>query len=116
MKVKQREANGAVVLDIFGDMHGGPENMEIVNILDRLGEEGKLDTVLNFQRVNFIASNGLGILVRARAHYVSHGGRLCICGANSRVLGIMSVTKLNLVFGLHDSCDEALEALKSQRV
>lgn len=37
MKVKLREMDEAVVLELSGDMHGGPENMEIVKILDRLG-------------------------------------------------------------------------------
>jgi len=113
MKVKRREVNGAVVLELSGDMHGGPENMELVEILDRLGEEGRLDTILDFKKVRFVASNGLGILVRARAHYVAHGGRFCICNLNSRVLSLMYVTKLNLLFEVYESYEEALEAVTS---
>lgn len=110
MRIKQREVDGVVVLDVSGDMHGGAENMELVDVLDRLGEEGKLDAVLNLEKVTFVASTGLGIMVRARAHYASHGGRLVVCGANARVLSLVYVTKMNLVFDMHEKCRDAIAA------
>jgi len=110
MRIKQREVDGVVILDVSGDMHGGAENLELVGMLDRLGEGGKLDAVLNLQKVKFISSTGLGIMVRARAHYASHGGRLVVCGANARVLSLVYVTKLNLLFDMHEKCRDAVAA------
>jgi len=113
MRIKQRETDGVVVLEISGDMHGGPENVELVNVLDRLGKEGRLDTVLDLKKVGFVASNGLGILIRARAHYTGHGGRLRICNVSTRIQSLITVTRLNTIFDVSDSCAEALRTVKS---
>ena len=42
MKFKQREKDGVTILDVSGEMHGGEENMKIIDTLKELGEAGKL--------------------------------------------------------------------------
>ena len=113
MRIRKREENGTVMLELSGDMHGGPDNMKLLDVIEELGEDGKLDTVIDLHKVNFIASNGLGILVRARSRYARFGGLLKLCGANPRVLSVLTVTRLDLLFDVHDTCKEALAAVES---
>jgi len=111
LRITEREVAGTTVLDIAGDMHGGDENMALLDRLVALGEAGRLDVVLNLAKVNFIASNGLGILMRARARYARFGGVMKICGANRRILDIFTITRLNLVFDVYEKCEDALRAV-----
>ena len=69
MKIKSHEVDGVTVFDVTGEMYGGAENMELVNMVTELAKEKKLDLLINLSKVKWISSTGLGILVSARSRY-----------------------------------------------
>jgi anti-sigma B factor antagonist len=112
MKIKKSEKDGVVVLDLSGEMHGGQENLELIDIVKELGAEKKLDIVINLSKVKWISSTGLGILVSARSHLTKEGGAIKLCKPNDRVLGILQVTRLNMIFDVYDSVEKAIASFK----
>jgi anti-sigma B factor antagonist len=112
MKIKKRELNGITILDLSGEMYGGPDNMELVDVVSQLAQEKKLDLIINLSKVKWISSTGLGILVSARSRFAKEGGVVKLCHPNDRVLGILQVTRLNLIFDVYASEEEAVESLK----
>jgi anti-sigma B factor antagonist len=112
MKIKSREADGVTVLDVSGEMYGGPENMELVNTVTELAKDKKLDLLVNLSRVKWISSTGLGILVSARSRFAKEGGVIRLCNPNSRVLDILTVTRLNMIFDVFPNEAEALASFK----
>ena len=112
MKIKKKDHNGITILDLSGEMYGGPENMKLVDVVLELADEGILDLVINLSRVKWISSTGLGILVSARSKYAKKGGVIKLSHPNDRVLGILQVTRLNLIFDVYDSEKEAVESLQ----
>ncbi len=113
MKIKTKEVDGAVILEISGEMYGGPDNVALVDTLVELAEQKKLHAILDMAKVKWIASTGLGILVRAHAKYLDAGGQLRLCNLNERVLTLLQVTKMNTMFPTHSSQDEAVAATKA---
>jgi len=114
MKIKSREADGITILDISGEMYGGPDNMELVNTVTELAKDKKLDLLVNLSKVKWISSTGLGILVSARSRFSKEGGVIKLCQPNERVLGILQVTRLNLIFDVYPNEDEALKSFKKK--
>ena len=112
MKVKQKEVDGVTVLELSGEMYGGPDNMKLVDLVSQFASEKKLDLVISLEKVKWISSTGLGILVSARSRYAKEGGVIKLCHPNDRVLGILQVTRLNLIFDVFDDCKQAIAALK----
>ncbi len=112
MKIKKREVDGVTILDISGEMYGGPENMKLVDVVSDLAKEKKLDLIINLSNVKWIASTGLGILVSARSRFSKEGGVMRLCQPNDRVLGILQVTRLNLIFDVYDNEQQALASIK----
>ena len=112
MKIKKKEIDGITVLELSGEMYGGPDNMKLVDVVSELVEEKKLDLVISLAKVKWISSTGLGILVSARSRYAKEGGVIKLCQPNDRVLGILQVTRLNLIFDVFNSAQEAVESLK----
>lgn len=112
MKIKSRDVKGITVLDISGEMYGGPENMEIVNVVTELAKNKKLDLLVNLSSVKWISSTGLGILVSARSRFAKEGGVMKLCRPNDRVLGILQVTRLNMIFDVFTTEEEALASFK----
>lgn len=112
MKIKKREVDGITILDLSGEMYGGPDNMELVDVVSELAKEKKLDLIINLGKVKWISSTGLGILVSARSRFAKEGGVVKLCHPNERVLGILQVTRLNLIFDVYPSEREAISSLK----
>lgn len=112
MKIKKREVDGVTILDLSGEMYGGPDNMELVDVVSELAKDKKLDLIINLAKVKWISSTGLGILVSARSRFAKEGGVMKLCHPNERVLGILQVTRLNLIFDVYPSEKEAINSLK----
>ena len=110
MKIKQREVGDVVVLEISGEMYGGPENMKLLEMATSLVSEGKTKLLLNFDKVKWIASTGLGILVTTKTRYERDGGTLKLCKLNDRVLTLFQVTKIVTMLEVFDGEDEALDS------
>lgn len=110
MKIKQKESGDIAILEISGDMHGGPENMRLLELATEFAEQGKKKLILNFGKVNYIASNGLGILITTKTRFERDGGRLKLCALNERVLTLLQVTKLNSIMETHPNENEAVQA------
>jgi len=108
MKIKKREVNGVVVFDVSGEMYGGPENMRLREMAKELLEEGKLKLLINFAKVKWVASTGLGILVSTKATYEKAGGVIKLCNLNERVLTLFQVTKINTTMEPYASEEEAI--------
>jgi anti-sigma B factor antagonist len=113
MKIKSNEVDGIAVLEVSGEMYGGPENMKLVEVLEELATAGKKNAVIDMGKVKWIASTGLGILVKARTMYIEAGGTLRLCGLNERVLTLLQITKMNSMFEVHGSQSEAVAAFRS---
>ncbi len=112
MKIKKNEVDGIVVFEVSGEMYGGPDNMALIDEVSELIKEKKLDLIIDLSRVKWISSTGLGILVSARSRYAKEGGVVKLCNPNDRVLGILQVTRLNLIFDVYPSLKEAVESFK----
>ena len=110
MKIKTRDAKGTTVLDISGEMYGRQEHMVPIHIVTDLTKQKKLDLLINLSSVKWISSTGLGILVSARSRYAKEGGTMKLCHPNDRVLGILQVTRLNMIFDVFPNEDEALRS------
>ncbi len=113
MKIKRKEVDGITVMELSGEMYGGPDNMKLVDAVSDLVTEKRLDLVINLGKVKWISSTGLGILVSARSRFAKEGGVIKLCEPNDRVLGILQVTRLNLIFDVYPTEQEAIDALKS---
>lgn len=112
MKIKKKEIDGIAVLELSGEMYGGPDNMKLVDEVTELIQEKKLDLIISLAKVKWISSTGLGILVSARSRFAKEGGVVKLCHPNDRVLGILQVTRLNLIFDVYPNEQEAIASLK----
>lgn len=112
MKIKRKEVDGINILELSGEMYGGPDNMKLVDEVSELVEQKKLDLVIDLSKVKWISSTGLGILVSARSRFAKEGGVIKLCHPNDRVLGILQVTRLNLIFDVFETEEEAIASLR----
>lgn len=110
MKIKQKETDGVAILEVSGEMYGGPENMKLLELATALSEQGQKKLVINFGKVKWVASTGLGILITTKTRFEKQGGQLKLCNVNERVLTLFQVTKINSIMDAHPSEADAIAA------
>lgn len=110
MKITQREIGGTVILDLNGKLTGGPDAETFRSLFKSLLEQGKKHFVINLEKVSWINSTGLGILIYGHSSVRSAGGDLVVMGASERIESILYVTKLSLLFKSFESEDEAVKS------
>lgn len=109
MKITQREVDNAVVLDLNGKLTGGPDAETFREVFKSLIDQGKKNVVVNLEKVSWINSTGLGILISGYTSVRRGGGDLVIMHASDRIESILYVTKLNLLFKSYETEEEALK-------
>ncbi len=76
---------------------------------------GHYQLVVNMEKVEFLDSTGLGVLVGGLKRVRAHDGSLDLVCTQERILKIFRITGLTKVFGIHDGVDEAIAARKSEK-
>jgi len=110
LKITQREVGNAVILDLNGKLTGGPDAETFREVFKSLIDRGKKNIVVNLEKVSWINSTGLGILISGYTSVRRGGGDLVIMHASDRIESILYVTKLNLLFKSYESEESALTA------
>ena len=85
-----------------------PLREELVEILQAM-DEPRL--VMNLHEVSVLDSAGLGMLLILRATIERRSGAMVLAGVAGRLRDILQATKLDRVFPIHDSVEEAVESL-----
>lgn len=110
MKIKTRYVGNLGVLELHGKLEGGTDNLRLLGLVAEHAKKGELELVLNFAKVPFISSTGLGILMRMRNRFLEHGGMLRLCELSNRNLGLLSITRTRLLFEVYETEQDALDA------
>ncbi|NED99127.1 STAS domain-containing protein [Phytoactinopolyspora halotolerans] len=95
------------VIEVAGeiDVYTAPKLREqLVEIVDA----GQYHIVVDMQRVEFLDSTGLGVLVGGLKRVRQYEGSLRLVCTQERILKIFRITGLTKVFPIHGSVEEAL--------
>ena len=112
MKIKINEHYGAVVIELKGNVMGGPEAAELNDLLHKLLEEGKKNIIIDLSDVKFMNSSGLGMLISGYTTIKNGGGNLKLANATDKIQSLLVITKLITIFENYDSVDEAVNSFK----
>lgn len=112
MKVKQVEKYGAVVIELRGNVMGGPEAQEFSDLLHKLLEEGKKNVIIDLAETKFMNSSGLGMLISGYTTVKNGGGVMKLANATEKIESLLVITKLITIFEHFTSVDEAVESFK----
>jgi anti-sigma B factor antagonist len=97
------------IIEVGGeiDVYTAPRLREaIVAAIDT----GHSRLVIDVEKVEFLDSTGLGVLVGALKKVRADGGTLDIVCTQERILKIFDITGLDKVFGLHQTVAQAITA------
>jgi anti-sigma B factor antagonist len=114
LKLGHCTKDGIEVVDVEGeiDIYTAPRLREL--LIDLVGK-GSYQLVVNMEKVEFLDSTGLGVLVGGLKRVRAHDGSLDLVCTQQRILKIFRITGLTKVFGSHETVGQAIAAMKGRR-
>ena len=102
-------ANGITLVKVEGQLVVGNRG-ELKEYVQGLLERGDRRFVLDFSGTGYIDSSGLGALVSLARKVREEGGDLRLSGLNEDLRSLFELTKLDTLFAIADTRDQALAA------
>jgi anti-sigma B factor antagonist len=114
LKLDHHTKDGIEIVEVEGeiDVYTAPRLREL---LIELVNNGHYQLVVNMEKVEFLDSTGLGVLVGGLKRVRAHDGSLDLVCTQERILKIFRITGLTKVFGIHGTVDEAIANRKSEK-
>ncbi len=111
LKLGHYNKDGIEVVNVEGeiDISTAPRLREM--LID-LATTGNYRLIVNLDKVGFLDSTALGVLVGGLKRVRAHDGSLDLVCTQQRILNIFPITGLTKVFGIYQSVDQAIAARK----
>lgn len=110
VKIKERKRDGVAILEMSGKLMGGPDADAFNEILKTLIHEGSKNVIVHMDKVKWVNSTGLGILISGYTTLKKNGGELKLLKVSDRIENIFIVSKLFTVFESFQDEDEAVQS------
>jgi anti-sigma B factor antagonist len=108
MEIATRQAGNATIVDVIGDitLYNSPEVRKV--LLGLLREKRVPHVIVNMQSVKYIDSAGVASLVEGLKVSRDLKSRFVLYGLSPAAREVLELTRLNRVFEIHESEEEAL--------
>ncbi len=107
MEIKTRRVDDVLVVEITGrlDTQGsGPAAEQMA----RIAQDGNNKILLNLDKLEFLSSSGLRVLLRTAKLLPEPGGRMMICQASGVVKDVLEIAGIDALIEIYDSEAAAL--------
>ena len=115
MKVSTRKQDEIVIFDIEGDISRiGITDVTLHQLVKEQLDSGNIKILLNFEKVGFIDSFGVGEIVSSFISIKNMGGMLLRANTARKIQMIFEVTMLEPIIPNHETIEKALESFRIQ--
>lgn len=113
MVITKREQNDVVIFNLEGEIRrSDTADVSLHQYVKEQLESGKRDLLLNFEKVPFIDSFGIGEILASYISTQNIGGRLKLAGISKRLYLVFQVTQLTRVLDIQDDEEKALASFR----
>ncbi|MEK9138780.1 MAG: STAS domain-containing protein [Bacteroidota bacterium] len=113
MSVKTSTLDGGVgLIEAKGSLVGGDETDKLRQAISGFVDREYSKLLIDLSGVNYLNSTAIGVLMYGHTSYTKRAWQLKLCGINKNIDSIFVITKLTLVFDVHDTRKAALASFK----
>jgi len=112
-QVKIEEQIGGTIVALKGQFIGGEETDELRSILKTIVEQDKKNLIIDMEKVSYLNSTALGVLMSAHAHFAKNEGIIALCNLGKSIENLFVITKLTLVFQIYNTREEAIKSISN---
>jgi anti-sigma B factor antagonist len=113
LNITSRDEGGVMILDLTGQIDGGPDSQRLHELIKEKLEEGQKHFVLNMKDVKWLNSLGAGVLIAAYASAKRQEAALKLAGVKDRISTVLKTCGLiPEVFEIYDNDTDAVASYK----
>jgi len=110
MQIETRLEGDVQVIKLTGELMAGHDSEKLRNVVDESINAENVNIVVDMEKVTWMNSSGLGMLISALTSLRSSGGDMRLANMSDRIRRPMQITKLDKVFQDFDSVDDAVKS------
>ncbi|HUF77742.1 MAG TPA: STAS domain-containing protein [Thermoanaerobaculia bacterium] len=110
MIVEKRHQDGYILLVVEGVIKLGESAEFFAQTLERALSEDEGHVLVDFSKINFIDSTGIGELVGYLGQFKDRRRKLILINPTDRIRRLLEVARLAELFPIYDSVEAAIEA------
>ncbi|KOF01416.1 anti-anti-sigma factor [Roseivirga seohaensis subsp. aquiponti] len=103
-----------LILSLVGNLIGEEVGVALLKEADIAISEGVKYCIIDINEVKYINSSGIGVLITILTKFRNQSGEVCIVNPSEHVKKLLIITKLNAIFNIEKTVDEAILKLKSE--
>ncbi len=107
-----KELENIVVIQFIGRMLDKSEAMDLLEAVDDYLEKGKNKFIINLNKMDYMNSSGLGIMINILTKSRNKYGELVVCEIPEKVKKLLVTSKLQNIFQITDSEKLAIKKLQ----
>ncbi len=112
MRIQVEEKTGINICYPEGDIDINT-SPQVKKTFDKVLQTKAQKVIINLKGVGYIDSSGLATLVEILKNFRKQGGRLKLCNLSNKVKSLFEITKLERLFDIIDSEEEAVQGFSS---
>lgn len=112
MLIEERQEGNTLVVKVQESRLDAHVAVGFKDKMFQLIDQGSTDLVLDLSSVDFIDSSGLGSIVSSLKRLGGQGS-LVVCGLHGAIQSMFKLTRMDRVFSIYATAEEALEQRKS---
>jgi anti-sigma B factor antagonist len=106
-----------LLISINGDLLGLPEDQKLLHLAEsQMLDKGITRCAIDISNAHYINSTGLTILIRILTLYRNVGGEVVLINPSPSVSKVLVITKLNAIFQVLKTKEEALNVLSTKQL
>ncbi|MFC4874517.1 STAS domain-containing protein [Negadavirga shengliensis] len=100
------------IMKLKGDLIGDESGPKLVGKVSDALNEGITNCIIDLSQVRYISSSGIGVLITILTKMRNAGGEVYLTSPSEHVKKLLIITKLNNIFNVYDSLEEAREKIR----
>jgi anti-sigma B factor antagonist len=106
------EQKGITIFHLEGEIIDKAQATGFMEEITKVVSAGKTRIILELSGLKYMNSSGLNVLVNTLTKARNAGGEVTVCNLSKKVNDLLVITKLDSIFHILPSLDEALKKLK----
>jgi len=115
MHLVEKKNGDVIILSIKGKLVSQAETNILHDKINEYVENDVINIILDLKQVSWLASLGIGAIMRNLLKIRKAGGDLRLTGLSEKVKSLFSITKLIGVIQIFDTVNEALESFENEK-
>ena len=112
MIVEKRQLDGFTLLNVEGVIKLGESAQFFAQTLERALSDDSGHVIIDFSKINYIDSTGIGELVGYLGRFRDRNRKLILINPSDRIRKLLAIAQLDRLFTIYDSLETALHTEK----